>query len=255
MEVTISVKTAIECGMLLVDARSQNDYDRGHIPDAVSLPLKVILADESPDAVAQEAVKVGIRNDTKIVVYDDASGAVASRVAWTLEHAGLDRAWLLDVTYKDWTESGGKSSVEPVETKPANFVPRQNNGIRATINDVESSNGGVILLDNRERLNFLETHIPGATNVPYHMLADGKRVLKNPEDLKRIFANRGIDEKSKIITYCGSAGTLSGLAFYALRHAGLNDPQLYSKSLREWKGENKPTETQPDAAYWDLSAE
>ena len=136
MEVTISVKTAMEYDMLLVDARSQNDYDRGHIPDAVSLPLKVILADELPDAVAQEAVNVGISNDTKIVVYDDASGAVASRVAWTLEHAGLDRAWLLDATYKDWTESGGKSSVEPVEIKPANFVPRQNNGIRATINDV-----------------------------------------------------------------------------------------------------------------------
>ena len=68
MEVTISVKTAMEYGMLLVDARSQNDYDRGHIPDAVSLPLKVILADESPGAVAQEAVKVGIGNDTKIVV-------------------------------------------------------------------------------------------------------------------------------------------------------------------------------------------
>ena len=255
MDVIINVKTAMECGMLLVDARPKNDYDQGHIPGAVSLPLKVILADESPDIVAQESAKVGIQNNTKIVVYDNSYGAIASRVAWTLEHVGLDRAWLLDVTYKGWTESGGKPSTEPVKTQPANFVPRQNNGICATINDVESGNGDVVLLDNRERLNFLETHIPGATNVPYHMLADGKRVLKNPDDLKRIFANRGIDEKSKIITYCGSAGTLSGLAFYALRHAGLNDPRLYSKSLREWKGENKPTETQPDAAYWDLSAE
>ena len=220
MDVIISAKTAMECEMLLVDARSKNDYEQGHIPGAVSLPLKVILADESPDIVAQESAKVGIQNNTKIVVYDNSSGAVASRVAWTLEHAGLDRAWLLDVTYDGWLESGGKPSVEPVETHLANFVSRQNNGICATINDVESGNGDVVLLDNRERLNFLETHIPGATNVPYHMLADGKRVLRKPEELKRIFANRGIDEKSKIITYCGSAGTLSGLAFYALRHAG-----------------------------------
>ena len=253
---TVSVEQATNSGMLLIDTRIKYEYDEGHIPGAVNMPLKDLLADETPLAVSIEAVKAGIGNNTKTVIYDNSFGAVASRVAWTLERAGLERAWLLDVTYKGWLESGGKPSVEAVvPSTSAVFTPVENKDIYASIDDVESADDNLFLVDNRERLNFLEKHIPGATNIPYHMLAEGERVLKDPKDLRRLFDNRGIDEKTKIITYCGSAGTLSGLMFYALRHAGFDNQRLYSKSLREWNASEKPTETQPDAAYWDLSAE
>ena len=251
---TVSVEQATNLGMLFIDTRIKDEYDKGHIPGAVSMPLKDVLTDETPLAVSIEAVKAGIGNNTKTVIYDNSFGAVASRVAWTLERAGLERAWLLDVTYKGWLEADGKPSVETVETSAlVVFTPVENDDIYASIDDVESADNSVVLVDNRERLNFLEQHIPGATNIPYRMLAEGERVLKSPKELRRLFDNRGIDEKTKIITYCGSAGTLSGLAFYALRHAGFENQRLYSKSLHEWKASEKSTETQPDAAYWDLS--
>ena len=252
----VSEKDAIKLNMLFIDARAKYEYDEGHIPGAVSMPLKDVLADETHLAVSLEAIKAGVGNKTKTVIYDNSFGAVASRVAWTLERAGLERAWLLNITYNVWLESGGKPSVEVVvPSTSAVFTPVENKDIYASINDVESADDNVVIIDNRERLNFLEKHIPGATNMPYHMLAEGKYILKNPKDLRRLFDNRSIDEKTKIITYCGSAGTLSGLAFYALRHAGFDTQRLYSKSLREWKDSKKPTETQGDAAYWDLSAE
>ena len=73
--------------------------------------------------------------------------------------------------------------------------------------------------------------------------------------MKRLFENRGITEKSKVITYCGSVGTLSGLAYYALKSVGIDNVRLYVRSFKEWKSLKKPTEQQPDANYWDLSAE
>jgi len=113
----------------------------------------------------------------------------------------------------------------------------------------------VILIDNRERLNFLEQHIPGAVSLPYRTLASSDKILRPKEDMKRLLDNRGISENSEIITYCGSVGTLSGLAYYALKSVGLNNTKLYVRSFKEWKNLQKPTEKQEDANYWDLSAE
>jgi len=113
----------------------------------------------------------------------------------------------------------------------------------------------VILIDNRERLNFLEQHIPGAISLPYRTLASNDKILRSKEDMKRLLDNRGVTGDSEIITYCGSVGTLSGLAYYALKSAGLPNTKLYVRSFKEWKNLQKPTEKQEDANYWDLSAE
>jgi thiosulfate/3-mercaptopyruvate sulfurtransferase len=113
----------------------------------------------------------------------------------------------------------------------------------------------VILIDNRERLNYLEQHIPGAVSLPYRTLASSDGILRSKEDMKRLFDNRDISGDSEIITYCGSVGTLSGLAYYALKSAGLSNTKLYVRSFKEWKNLEKPTDKQQDANYWDLSAE
>ena len=114
---------------------------------------------------------------------------------------------------------------------------------------------GVILVDNRERLNYLEQHIPGALSLPYRTLSSQDKILRPKEDMKRLLDNRGISGDSEIITYCGSVGTLSGLAYYALKSVGLPNAKLYVRSFKEWKSLSKPTEKQEDANYWDLSAE
>src|SRR3989304_2479803 len=52
----------------------------------------------------------------------------------------------------------------------------------------------VILLDNRERLNFLEQHIPGAVNIPYRTLGTSEKILRSKEEMKRLLENRGIKQ-------------------------------------------------------------
>src|ERR671910_775449 len=112
-----------------------------------------------------------------------------------------------------------------------------------------------ILVDSRERLNFLSEHIPGAKNIPYTMLGSNGSILRSPDEIKRFIENRGFQRDSEFITYCGSVGTLSGLAYYALKLAGIKNVKLYAKSFREWKILGKPKEEFKDANYWDLSAE
>ena len=80
-------------------------------------------------------------------------------------------------------------------------------------------------------------------------------ILRSKEEMARLFENCNIGGDSEIITYCGSVGTLSGLAYYALKSVGIPNAKLYVRSFKEWKSLKKPTEKQNDAAYWDLSAE
>lgn len=241
----------------IIDVRREDDYKRDHIPTSVNLPLANLLSDDSPDRVLKLVNSMGIDDETSVVVYDDTFGALASRVAWTLEYLGHSDVTLLETTYSNWKSLGLESDslVPEIQNKDHSLKLRPD--ILATSEYLENakSRDDVILIDNRERLNFLEQHIPGAISLPYRTLASSDKILRSKEDMKRLFENRGIVGNSEIITYCGSVGTLSGLAYYALKSAGLPNTKLYVRSFKEWKNLQKPTEKQEDASYWDLSAE
>jgi len=241
----------------VIDVRREDDYKQNHIPNAVNLPLANLLSDDSPERVVKLLNSMGIDDEMPVVVYDDTFGALASRVAWTLEYLGHSDVSLLETTYSTWKSMGleNDKTVPEIQNKSHSIKLRPE--ILATSDYLEKAKEreNVILVDNRERLNYLEQHIPGAISLPYRTLATDGKILRAKEDMKRLLDNRGITGNSEIITYCGSVGTLSGLAYYALKSAGLPNAKLYVRSFKEWKNLSKPTEKQKDANYWDLSAE
>ena len=241
----------------VIDVRREDDYKQDHIPTAVNLPLANLLSDDSPERVLKLMNSMGIDDETPVVVYDDTFGALASRVAWTLEYLGHSNVTLLETTYSNWKYIGLESDSAIPEIQNKEHSMKLQPDILATSDYLESAKtrDDVILIDNRERLNFLEQHIPGAISLPYRTLATTDKILRSKEDMKRLLENRGVTGNSEIITYCGSVGTLSGLAYYALKSAGLSNAKLYVRSFKEWKNLQKPTEKQEDASYWDLSAE
>lgn len=257
------VRSEVRDGSIkVVDVRRADEYARGHVPGAVSMPLSSLLADDGPAAAARLFGSVGIGDEDRVAVYDDTFGALASRAAWTLEYIGhRGGVSLLGVTYGGWLssgldvqEGGGGGGAGRAEHSAS---PR--GSIAASAADVEESigRGDTVIIDNRERLNYLEHHIPGAVSMPYRMLGSPGRVLQPAARLARLFENRGVAAGGGrgVVTYCGSVGTLSGLAYYALREAGIGHARLYVRSFREWRELGKPVERQEHANYWDLSAE
>jgi len=241
----------------VIDVRREDDYNHDHIPTAVNLPLANLLSDDSPERVLKLMNSMGIDNETPVVVYGDTFGALASRVAWTFEYLGHSDVTLLETTYSNWKSLGLESDSNIPEIHPKDHSMNLQPDILATSDYLENAKqrDDVILIDNRERLNYLEQHIPGAISLPYRTLATEDKILRPKDDMKRLLENRGITGNSEIITYCGSVGTLSGLAYYALKSVGLPNAKLYVRSFQEWKNLQKPTEKQEDASYWDLSAE
>ncbi len=241
----------------LIDVRREEDYNQGHISNAVNLPLASLLSGDSPESTVKLFEELGIADDTKVVVYDDTFGALASRVAWTLQYIGHKNVALLEVTYSQWKELGLKASTEKPNIKPVKHLLNLNPDIMATAEYLENAKekDNVVLIDNRERLNYLEQHIPGSINIPYRTLATDGKILRTKESMRNLLKNRGISEDAEIITYCGSVGTLSGLAYYALKSIGISNVKLYVNSFKEWKKLEKPIGKQENASYWDLSAE
>ena len=248
----------------IVDVRKAEDYQREHIPTAVSLPLARVLENDQPEKIVAFLEELGISDTTPVVVYDDTFGALAARVAWTFQYVGHDNTALLEMTFKQWKEIGLETEKQQRSFPKARHSLNIRQDIYVDASYVEaaaatatttSSKPNTLLVDSRERLNYLTEHIPGARNIPYTMVGSQDSILRKAEELKRLIENRGITNDSEIITYCGSVGTLSGLTFYALRLAGFQNVKLYPKSFKEWKALGKPKEEFKDANYWDLSAE
>ena len=258
---TVSVDTVRskikDDALRLVDVRREEEYNQGHIPNAVNLQLASLLSGDTPESAVKLFEDIGIGDNTKVIVYDDTFGALASRIAWTLQYIGHKNVALLEVTYSQWKELGLKTNQEKPNIKPAKHSLNLNSDIMATAEYLEGVNekDNVVLIDNRERLNYLEQHIPGSINIPYRTLATDGKILRTKESMKSLLKNRGISENAEIITYCGSVGTLSGLAYYALKSIGIPNVKLYVNSFKEWKKLEKPIGKQENAAYWDLSAD
>jgi thiosulfate/3-mercaptopyruvate sulfurtransferase len=257
----------------VVDVRRAEDYQKEHIPSAVSLPLARVLENDQPEKIVSFLEGLGVSDNTPVVVYDDTFGALAARVAWSFQYVGHDNTALLEMTFKQWKEIGLETEKQErtfprakhslnirkdiyvdasyVEAAATTTTSNNNNNNAST----NSKPNNTLLVDSRERLNYLTEHIPGARNIPYTMVGSEDNILRKAEELKRLIENRGITNDSEIITYCGSVGTLSGLTYYALKLAGFKNVKLYPKSFKEWKALGKPKEEFKDATYWDLSAE
>ncbi len=151
----------------VIDVRREDDYKQSHIPTAVNLPLANLLSDDTPERVLKLVNTMGIDDETHVVVYDDTFGALASRVAWTLEYLGHTDVSLLETTFSKWKSLGLENDNNIPDVQRSNHSIHLKPEILATSDylEIAKDKPKVILIDNRERLNYLEQHIPGAISL------------------------------------------------------------------------------------------
>lgn len=240
-------------------------YQTGHIPGAVHANLDRDLSAPvipgvtgrhplpNPEALARTLGTWGISNDSLVVAYDDAGGAIAARLWWLLYWLGHERAAVLDGGIAAWKASGG--ALEATSPSPARriFVPHVRAHLVADVDEVSAAvaSGNPPLLDARaaprfrgdeEPIDRVPGHIPGARSLPFMTLLDAGH-FKESEQVRAVFETtlRGAPAESAI-GYCGSGVTACHLLLGAV-HAGLPMPRLYAGSYSEWiANEARPVE-------------
>ena len=146
---------------------------------------------------ASDATRLGIRNDTVVVAYDDYRNVLAGRVVWALRAYGHRRAHVLDGGLRAWVAAGhelragrraggaGRSAL-PAPASAARPCGRSAEMQAALDRDV-------LILDARAHDEYagIESHarrhghVPGAVNVPYRDLLDGDGPFRPPDALRR----------------------------------------------------------------------
>lgn len=204
-------------------------YERGHIPGAQNVVWHTDLVDTvkrdiaSPEKFQELARKLGVDKDTTVILYGDSNNWFAAWGAWVFDIYGLrDNVKLLDGGRKKWELEKRPVSTNPQPVKASVFsVPEANRKLRARLTDVlavveqktpgqildirsnDEFTGKIIAPAGFQELALRAGHIPGSVNVPWAQAvnqADG--TLKPAEELKKLYANVGIDGSKPVITTC-----------------------------------------------------
>ncbi|MDD9892290.1 MAG: rhodanese-like domain-containing protein [Gammaproteobacteria bacterium] len=90
------VLAAEEGSLLVLDVRSDHEYDRGHVPGALHIPQQQL---------ANRLAELGEWRNKSIVVYCE-SGYRASLAASLLEEEGFNNVYHLVGHMREWRDSG-----------------------------------------------------------------------------------------------------------------------------------------------------
>jgi len=234
------------------DAKAE--FEAGHIPGAVFYDLDA-LSDHAtdlphmlpaPENFARDLGALGIGDDDMVVVYDGAGLFSAARVWWMLRVMGHDQVAVLDGGLPKWKAEGRDLENGVRAPNPARFTARPVAGQVRDFDDVRAALGNTQLLDARSNSRFSGAekeprpgvragHMPGAVNVPYRAVLNADGTLKSAVELRKLFAEKGVDLRGPIITSCGS-GVTAAILMLALAQLGAPQTSLYDGSWTEWGG-------------------
>ena len=226
---------------------AHEQYLAGHIPGAVFFPHSKLSDLNSPydymlapdEQLVEEIGKIGIANDSEVIVYTTGVFACATRAWWLLRYAGVENIRVLNGGFAAWKEAGGA-----VETKQQAYSPVQFEGhfrpeMFASKEEVQTalSTGSAYVEDALTQEWHDREHIPGSICLPLTELVNEWTAFL-PEDQLTARLN-STDQGKRIITYCGGgiAATVNAMAYVI---AGHKNVAVYDGSLFEWKGEGLP---------------
>ena len=233
-------------------------FERGHIPGAQNIVWHTDLVETiTRDIASRERFqalvrKLGIDKDTTVVLYGDNNNWFAAWGAWVFATYGIE-AKLLDGGRKKWEldKRPLASRAEPV--KPTQItVAEPNLKLRARLTDVldvvhkrsnyalvdirsaDEFTGKIFAPAGSQELSVRAGHVPGAVNVTWSRAVDPKDGTILPvEQLRKLYADAGIDGSKPIIVYC-RIGERSSHTWFVLAKVLGYDVRNYDGSWTEY---------------------
>ncbi len=228
-----------------------------HIPGASYFPIDEIANTEtllphmmpSADLFKEAVEKMGIGDDSRVVVYDSNGGYMAAcRVWWMFRVFGHDRVSVLDGGLLKWGREKRAMEQGELIQPPATFRPMSSMSLVKSMDDVVASidigeyqivdarsPGRFDGIDHEPRPTERRGHIPGSFNLPFVKLMNPKAdfTFKTADEMADTFAAAGIDRDGLVMTTCGS-GVTAAVVTFALYLLGSDIGAVYDGSWAEW---------------------
>lgn len=231
----------------------QAEYLAGHLPDAPYFDIEALSDHTSPyphmlpraETFAVAMRELGISSDKHLVVYDEGNLFSAPRAWWMLKTFGVAQVSILAGGLQGWKEAGFALATGNVNLPEGEFEAHADESRVKRLTDVLliSHEGGAQIVDARAANRFNAEvdeprpglhrgHIPNSLNVPWNTLVEQGK-LKPEAELRRLFADAGVDITQPVVASCGS-GVTAVVLILALTALGARDVTLYDGSWGEW---------------------
>lgn len=243
--------------MVIIDARGQEAYDKGHIPGSLPVAwqglsqMGVEFASENWGTIKDEVAlgqalsALGLTMDSEVVVYADTQKGWGEdgRIMWTLQAAGIENVKMLDGGVEGWDKAGFELTKTASEAVASEFT------IESL--DLSASIDTAMLAENYDQYTIIDTrdkdeyegaqkfgearggHLPGALWISYKDLLEADGTLKPVENLEKVFEEAGLSKSDQIVTYC-TAGIRSAHFAEILTMLGYDNVMNYDESFYVW---------------------
>ena len=252
-------------------------YERGHIKNA----FKINWYTDLVDTVKRDIVpigkfntlisKAGIDKDTTVVFYGDKNNWFAAWGAWIFNQYGIEDVRLLDGGRVKWEKDARAFTTAVPTLKSGAFrATKVDRSLRANLTgdvlpvakgikknvklvDIRSADefsGKIFAPAGFQELAVRAGHIPGAQNVPWGSNVNSDGTFKTVAELKKLYADKGIDGTKPIITYC-RIGERSSLTWFVLSEIlGYSDVKNYDGSWTEYGNSVGAPINNPAGTVW-----
>jgi rhodanese-related sulfurtransferase len=219
---------------LVIDVRQPSEYEEGHIPGAINIPLRELAANVDK-----------IPTDKAIYVYCK-SGFRAGVAVSAIRLMGYDNALAYKDSWLGWTEAGEEVSTDAVEAEvfgDPGFAPElvaavdeylsslpDGWGIIGAVEDVQTAlDAGSVILDVRSQGEYDEGHIDGAILTPLRSIATAENIAQIPTD-------------TQFIIHCKS-GWRATIAMPVIGVLGFDNWKVFPGGWNAWTDAGAPVVT------------
>ncbi|MBO1927152.1 sulfurtransferase [Thiomicrorhabdus sp. 6S2-11] len=248
--------------VVIVDTRSPEAYEQGHIPGAVNIhDIFTFLATSTPEGLDELKGKfaevfgaVGLSGAETAVLYEDAMDTgfgQSCRGYFLLSYLGYDKVKILHGGFQAWKAEGYKVSLETVTPTAVEF-PLKDTGSELMIDKdavLAALGTDTVLLDVRDVDEWIaessspygkdfcprKGRLPGAVWIEwYRMMKPGiVPLFKSTEEILAECLTAGIKKDTPVYLYCFKGARASN-TLVALKEAGIENVKMYFGSWNEW---------------------
>lgn len=235
----------------IIDARSESEYQKVHIRNAMSVPVAGLSSESPVEGLLKNEKEInaflgihGVDLDKEIILYCN-KGHSAGRMYWILNMLGAKDVKMLDGNLDGWKAERKPITKNPKMVRKNRLAAKLDKSTYLTIADVKSKVGqaGVVLVDARAPEYFngsdenSKGHIPGAINVNTDDVKDAEGFLKPASDLQKLFDSKGITKDKEVVLYCQTS-TRAGLLYAILTSVlDYDNVKVFDGAYNEWSSD------------------